>query len=152
MVLFFALMIYQPALAQQPSAEESVINASKQFDEGFDNADFNLLASIFTDDVVMTSGGGRWQTRENLIGFIKSLYERRPGITLNTIPELVEVGPKDWGVVSERGRWIERWAANGELNELTGSYLAVWRLVDGEWKLAVITIVPVQCSGPYCIR
>ena len=150
--ILIALALCQSAIAQQPSAKGAVIDASKQFDKAFDSADFNLLADIFTHDVVMTSGGGQWRSRENLLEFIKGLHERRPGITLNTIPELVEVGPKDWGVVSERGRWIERWRDNGELNELTGSYLAMWRHVDGKWRLAVLTIIPVQCSGPYCAR
>ena len=150
--ILFALALCQSAIAQQPSTKNAVIKASKQFDEAFDSADFDRLANIFTQDVVMTSGGGQWRSREELLGFIKGLHERRPGITLNTIPELVEVGPKDWGVVSERGRWIERWGHDDELNELTGSYLAMWKLVDGKWRLAVLTIIPLQCSGPYCIR
>ena len=38
------------------------------------------------------------------------------------------------------------------MNELTGSYLAMWKLVDGSWRLAVLTIIPVHCTGPYCLR
>ena len=131
-VTLITLSLCQSATAGQASARDLVIDASKQFDAAFDGSDFDELARIFADDVVMMSGGGQWQSRDNLLDFIKGLHERRPGITLNTIPELVEVGPRDWGIVSERGRWIERWADSGEMNELTGSYLAMWKLVDGD--------------------
>ena len=147
-----ALALCQTAIAQQSSATDAIMDASRAFDEAFDGADFDRLASILTDDVVMTSGGGRWQSRETVLDFIRGLHGRRPGITLNTNPELVEPGPEGWGVVSERGRWIERWESDGQPNEITGSYLAMWKFIDGAWRLSVLTIIPVQCSGPYCLR
>ena len=150
--LLIAIALCQFANAQQSSAEDQVVEASKRFDEAFNRASFDRLAEILADDVVMTSGGGSWSSREVLLTFLQSLHERRPGITLNTMPELVEAGPQGWGVVSERGRWIERWVSAGQQNEMTGSYQAMWKLVDEKWQLAVFTIVPVQCSGPYCAR
>ena len=92
-VTLITLSLCQSATAGQASARDLVIDASKQFDEAFDGSDFNELARIFADDVVMTSGGGQWQGRDNLLDFIKGLHERRPGITLNTISELVDLGP-----------------------------------------------------------
>ena len=150
--LLIAFSLCQFASAQQPLAEDQVANASKQFDVAFNEANFGRLSSILAADVIMTSGGGRWSSRAIVLEFMQSLHERRPGITLNTLPELIEVGPQGWNVVSERGRWIERWVYAGQKNEITGSYQSMWKLVGGKWKLSVFTIVPVQCSGPYCVR
>ena len=152
LALLISIALGQIAHAEQSSAESQVIEASQQFDSAFDDAEFGSLAEILADDIIFTAGRGKWLSLEDALAFMKSLHERRPGITMATTPELVEEGPEGWGVVSERGRWTERWVENDKPNLITGSYQALWRHVDGRWRLAVLTLVPVECSGPYCAR
>jgi len=151
-VLLISIALCNFAIAEQFSDENHVIEASQRFDNAFDAADFGQLAEILADDIIFTAGRGKWLSQEDVLVFMESLHERRPGITMKTTPELVEAGPRGWGVVSERGRWTERWDDKEMTNVITGSYQALWRLVDGKWRLAVLTLVPVNCTGPYCAR
>lgn len=152
LTLLIALACGQYANGQEPSPEDEVTEASRRFDVAFNGADFEGLAKMLTDDVVLTAAGSLWLSAEEALAFIESKHERRPGITLTTAPELVELGPDNWNVVSDRGRWIEHWAQGDEENIITGSYQAMWTYVDGHWRLAVLALVPVECRGPYCTQ
>jgi hypothetical protein len=56
-----------------------------------------------------------------------------------------------WLFASESGEWHESWREGGVLTELRGSYLALWRKVEGRWLLDAEVFVPLSCAGSsYC--
>jgi hypothetical protein len=57
----------------------------------------------------------------------------------------------EWAVASERGEWAGRWAEPDGKVEITGTYLAQWRKVDGRWLIQSELYVPTKCKGSkYC--
>ncbi len=149
--LAFLLLLTLP-LASYPEEnhQRQVEKASNTFDHYFSTGNADGMASLLLEDSEEMSAGGAWVSRENIVNANLKLRERRPGITLVTNPESIEIGPENWGVAAERGRWIERWENNGEQNEITGTYLAMWRYKDGTWLRKMLLLIPVECSGPYC--
>ena len=134
----------------QESPEREVALASARFDSAFAAGDFETQAALLADEAVVMSAGGTTIGREGILARYRALMERRPGVTLATLPDTIEIGPEGWNVASERGTWIERWMEDGEQVDLRGSYQAMWRLVDGRWLLSAVLRVPIRCVGPYC--
>ena len=58
-----------------------------------------------------------------------------------------------WLMAAERGRWTGSWTDPDGKIQLTGSYYAKWRKVDGQWLVESETYVPETCTGgAYCTR
>jgi len=56
----FATTLCQFSNAQEPSVENIFVEASKQFDSAFSEASCEQLAELFTDDIVINAGAGKW--------------------------------------------------------------------------------------------
>ena len=58
-----------------------------------------------------------------------------------------------WQMAEEVGMWTGRWReADGPL-EISGSYIAKWRRIDGQWLLEAEVFTPRMCRGSlYCTK
>jgi len=150
--LLLAAVLWLPArsVAQADGPASAVAGARAEFNAAFARGDLAAIATLLSPDVVMMSESGSWSSSEAVVGIHRSLFARRPGITLEYHPESIEIAPAKWNVVSERGTWVERWVEDGEQNILEGTYQAMWRLEDGQWRLAAHLMVAARCVGPYC--
>lgn len=52
-----------------------------------------------------------------------------------------------WAVASERGEWTGKWTEPDGPLEISGTYLAQWRKVDGQWQIQAELFVPTRCTG-----
>jgi ketosteroid isomerase-like protein len=108
------------------------------------------LAALVTDDVQLITPSGVVSGKKNLARSYAGLLQKRPDLVQIFTPERVERNPK-WKFAAERGHWSESWQEQGEDTELRGSYYALWKLKDGQWRLYSQTVMPLSCTGArYC--
>ena len=54
-------------------------------------------------------------------------------------------------MASERGEWTGRWTEPDGVVQVSGTYLAQWRKVNGTWLIQAEVFVPTSCQGSkYC--
>ena len=103
---------------------------------------FNIVTSTGAID------SGRDLNRARFAG----LFKERPDVVYVRTPEVVEVF-EAWNVASERGRWTGQWTQSDGVTRISGTYLAQWRKVNGEWLIQAELFVPTECAGSsYCRR
>jgi ketosteroid isomerase-like protein len=139
------------AMAHAETASEPQIrDTRRQYDSAMARRDFVALSKLTTAEVQMTGPAWRTTGSASLQGALNSLVERRPDVTLNCDVEAIEVN-ETWNVAAERGRWRETWTEKGSPVDLRGSYLAMWKRIDGKWLLDAWLFVPQSCNGDsYC--
>ena len=77
---------------------------------------------------------------------------RRPDTKWVREPTRITVFDR-WQVASEDGRWTGTWTDPDGPVRITGTYLAQWRLTNGQWRIQAEVFVPLACEGgAYCQR
>lgn len=147
-----AAVLIPNSLVAQASIVQEIARSSARFDSAFATGDFKTQAVLLSEESVVMSAGVTATGRAAILELHRDLLARRPGITLVTQPDSIEVGPEGWNVASEQGFWIERWIEDGQQVEIRGRYQAMWRRDDDKWLRAALLLVPIKCSGPYCQR
>jgi ketosteroid isomerase-like protein len=108
------------------------------------------LASAFTEDVVLVSGGGDALIgkAEMIRGFTAAFAA--PGfVDYVRTPATIQVA--SWGVrAAEQGRWLGRWRSPAGETRRSGVYLAQWVRPQGRWTIRAETFVTLACEGPGC--
>ena len=51
-------------------------------------------------------------------------------------------------IAAEHGRWIGHWRTADGAEEISGTYLAMWRLTDAGWRVRSELFVSLACRGP----
>lgn len=138
--------------AQQDDVASGIAERSAAFDRAFNAADLGGIAALVTDDFafITAAGGGGPGGKEAFVAGNRELFAERPGVTMLHEIETIEVGPLPWGIVSERGRWTERWLQDDKEVVLGGTYLSLWHRKNGLWLKAAELLIALRCSGPYC--
>jgi len=134
----------------EPASEAQIRDARKQYDASIAQRDFAALSKLATHEVQMTGAALRSTGIASLQEALKKLVEKRPDVALKCDVETIEVN-ETWNVAAERGRWRETWTQQGSPVDLRGSYLAMWKRIDGKWLLDAWLFVPQSCQGDsYC--
>jgi ketosteroid isomerase-like protein len=148
--LFAVACLSAPSALADPSAETQIRDARKQYDAAIARRDFGALSALTTPQVQVTGPVLRITGLPDLQAALHRLVERRPDLSLTYEVDLIEV-VEVWSVASERGHWRETWTEKGIPVDLRGSYLAMWKRVDGKWVLDAYLFVPQTCKGDtYC--
>jgi ketosteroid isomerase-like protein len=134
----------------KPSSESQIRDARKGFDDAIARRDFSALSSFATPDLQETGPSLRSTGLATLQASAKSLVARRPDLDMRFESDRIEVN-ETWDVASEQGHWRERWIEKGSPVDLRGSYLAMWKRINGQWFLEACLFVPLVCKGEkYC--
>ena len=125
------------------SAIRAVRLASNDAIEAQDAA---AVATSWTDDIqVIISSGSHLDGKETYRGAFESVFGNTPGTVFVRTPETIEVA--DIGVIaSERGTWTGTYP-DADVTSRTGTYLAYWKKVDGEWLISAELYVPLEESS-----
>ena len=51
-------------------------------------------------------------------------------------------------IAAEHGHWIGHWRTANGAEEISGTYLAMWRLTDAGWRVRSELFVSLACRGP----
>ena len=138
----------------QSSADEQQIRARRESSNAaiarHDTA--GIGAILAPNVIVVTSNSIHRQTREANVESFAEQFRTRPDVVYRRTPDEVRVF-LPWLMASERGRWTGSWTEPDGKIQLTGSYFAKWRNIDGVWFVESETYVPETCAGgAYCTR
>lgn len=105
--------------------------------------DVDAFAAKLAEDYVMVRGNGTFASREATLGAFGKDFEREGSVRYERTTERVEVSAAA-PVAAEHGRWVallsEGRAAYG------GTYLAMWRRGEAEWKIRAELFVLLTCE------
>jgi ketosteroid isomerase-like protein len=135
-------------------SEEAAVRAARALSNAAIAAhDIAGIARHWMPDVhIVTSTSAQGTGREvNGERMAQQFSRRRDTIYVRT-PSAVDVFGS-WSVASERGEWTGRWTEPDGVVNISGTYLAQWRNVDGTWLIQAELFVPTACRGSsYCTR
>ena len=135
----------------QSADEKSIRDSRARSNAAIAEHDPTGIAGFWMDDIHITTStsaqaSGRAPNQERMA----QQFQRRPDTIYVRTPSTVEVFA-DWAVASERGEWIGRWTEPDGKVEISGTYLAQWRKIDGRWLIQSELYVPTRCKGSkYC--
>jgi Domain of unknown function (DUF4440) len=148
-LVFWSCATTQPSRASD--LDEAAIRAARgRLDEALARRQLAAMNDELVENVSIT--GPVWRTvgRDQLLQAYTRLLSARPDLVWIREPQTVRINAS-WLFASESGEWREQWREGGALTELRGSYLALWRKVEGHWRLDAEVFVPLSCEGSsYC--
>jgi uncharacterized protein (TIGR02246 family) len=158
LVLVLVFVLVQTMLpriigARESASEEegAIRDARARSNAAIARHDAKAIGETFMDDVTVVTSTGRSEKgkSENEAAF-EEIFRARPDVVYLREPEEVALFSA-WGVATERGRWKGSWTETDGRVEISGTYLAQWRKVQGRWLLQGELFVPVVCEGAaYC--
>ncbi|HEX9894677.1 MAG TPA: nuclear transport factor 2 family protein, partial [Gemmatimonadales bacterium] len=118
----------------QAQEDESAIRAARARSNAAIAAhDLDGLARVWMENVhVVTSTGAQEAGRERNRASFAAHFRDRPDVVYVRTPESIDVFAA-WDVAAERGRWTGQWTQADGVTRISGTYLAQWRKVKGEW-------------------
>jgi ketosteroid isomerase-like protein len=139
------------ASAQSPADEKLIRDARAASNTAIAKHDMAGIARHWMDDIHVTTSTSAHNTgraaQEQGMG---QQFQRRPDTIYVRTPSTIDVFTP-WAVASERGEWVGRWTEPDGKLEISGTYLAQWRKVDGRWLIQSELYVPTRCTGStYC--
>jgi ketosteroid isomerase-like protein len=142
-----------PGTARQgPSAHDTAIRAARAASNAAIAAhDISGIARHWATDVHIVTSTSAQGTGHAVNGQrMAQQFARRPDTIYVRTPALVDVLAA-WGVASERGEWTGRWTEPDGVVQVSGTYMAQWRTVNGTWLIQAEVFVPTACTGStYC--
>ncbi len=142
----------EPFAARQPSAEEHMIREARaQSNAAIAAHDPVAMARHWMDDVhVVRSTGAQLAGRERNQERMAQQFATRPDTIYVRQPSAIDVYAP-WAMASERGEWTARWTEPDGIVDMSGTYMAQWRRINGQWLIQAEVYVPTRCAGSrYC--
>lgn len=149
--LLMLVLAASVALSAQSPDEKIIRDSRATSNAAIAKHDTAGIARFWMDDIHITTStsaqaAGRAPNQERMA----QQFQRRPDTIYVRTPSTIDVFT-EWSVASERGEWVGRWTEPDGKVEITGTYLAQWRKIDGKWLIQSELYVPAKCiGGTYC--
>ena len=136
--------------AQDVSDEEQIRVARAQYNDAIASHDVSGIVSFLDEEYQITTSLGQLsQGRDDDAAAWEQLFATREDVVYVRSPESIEVS-KDYPLAAEVGTWVGTWStADGQVRT-GGRFSAMWRKVDGEWKVRSELFVALYCEGMRC--
>lgn len=110
--------------------------------------DIEAFTATLLPDVVVTAGnGGVLVGRDSVRASIARAFADSTFVDYVRTTDRVDVSAFK-PLAAEHGHWTGHWrTANGN-EEITGTYLAMWRRTDAGWRVRSEIFVSLACRGP----
>jgi ketosteroid isomerase-like protein len=140
------------AIAQDNPDIERIRTARAEYNDAIARHDVTGIVS-FLDEAyqVTTSLGQLLQDRDGEAAAWQDLIESREDLLYVRSPESIEIS-SDYPLAAELGTWVGTWSTNQGEVRTGGRYAAMWRQVDGAWKVRSELFVALYCDGANCPR
>lgn len=153
-LLFPVILTASTALAQSPDdrqAAEEIRRLRASSNAAIARHDTAGIAAILAPNVVMVTSNSLHATGRDATALrFADQFRSRPDVVYRRTPSEVHVFAP-WGMASELGRWTGSWTDTDGKIEISGTYFAKWRKLDGAWRVEAEVYVPERCSGGrYC--
>jgi ketosteroid isomerase-like protein len=136
-------------LAQEASDEEQIRIERARYNDAIANHDVPGIVSFHDEEYqVTTSLGQLEQGRDDAVAW-EQLIATREDVVYVRSPESIEVS-RDYPLAAEVGTWVGAWSTIDGQVRTGGRFSAMWRKVDGDWKVRSELFVALYCEGMRC--
>ena len=145
-----ALLIAVTGNAQEYSDDEQIRHARSQYNAAIARHDVAAIVSFLDDEYQITTSLGQLsQGRDGESASWSDIIADREDLLYVRTPESIEVS-SDYPLAAETGTWLGTWSTADGPVRTGGRYAAMWRLVDGDWKVRSELFVALFCEGAEC--
>lgn len=144
------LSIASIAVAQSDTEIEQIRNVRAEYNDAIARHDVPGIVSFFDSEYQITTSLGQLsQDVEGEAADWRTLIESRKDLLYVRSPESIEIS-KDYPLAAESGTWVGTWSTSQGPVRTGGRYSAMWRQVDGVWKVRSELFVALYCDGISC--
>ena len=145
-VLFVGVSVF----AQGMSDSDQIRNARDQYNDAIARHDVQAIMTFHDDEYQITTSLGQLiQGRDEEAASWQELFSIRQDVLYVRTPETIEVSDA-YPLAAETGTWVGTWSTPDGGVRTGGHYSAMWRQVDGEWKVRSELFVALYCEGLAC--
>ena len=144
------LSIAYIAIAQSDLDIEQIRDVRAAFNDAIARHDVPDIISFFDEEYQITTSLG--QLSQDVAGEAvdwRELIASRKDLLYVRSPESIEIS-KDYPLAAEIGTWVGTWSTSLGPVRTGGRYAAMWRQVDGMWKVRSELFVALYCVGISC--
>jgi ketosteroid isomerase-like protein len=144
------LSIASIEVAQSDSDTEQIRKTRAEYNDAIARHDVPGIVSFFDAEYQITTSLGQLSqdVEGEAIGW-RELIESREDLLYVRSPESIEVS-RDYPLAAEIGNWVGTWTTSQGPVRTGGRYTAMWRKVDGVWKVRSELFVALFCDGISC--
>lgn len=136
--------------AQGMFDEKLIREARAQYNAAIREHDVPGIVSFLDEEYQITTSLGQLsQGRDADAAAWKQLFATREDVVYVRSPESIEVS-RDYPLAAEVGTWVGTWTTIDGQVRTGGRFSAMWRKVDGEWKVRSELFVALYCDGMRC--
>jgi len=146
------LSIASIAVAQSDSDIEQIRKIRAEYNDAIARHDVaGIISFLDAEYQITTSLGQLSQDIEGEADDWRELIASREDLLYVRSPESIEIS-KDYPLAAEIGTWVGTWSTSQGPVRTGGRYTAMWRQVDGMWKVRSELFVALYCDGISCPR
>ena len=147
LTLFLFVFLFNFSGREVSSDEQAIRRLRAGFNQAIAAHDAGILSKFWREDLHVTTGVGRQlDGREEVQAAFEVIFADATFITYTRTPDKIELSAS--GVrAAEAGHWIGQWKKPDGLMEWRGTYLAMWRKENGQWRIQSELYVSLKCAG-----
>jgi len=148
--LIVILLAGVSVFAQDLSDSDRIREARDQYNNAIARHDVQAIMSFIDDEYQITTSLGQLiQGRDGEAAAWQDLFSSRQDVLYVRTPEAVELS-NAYPLAAETGTWVGTWSTPDGIVRTGGHYSAMWRQVDGKWKVRSELFVALYCEGLGC--
>lgn len=152
--VIFAILIFgatEHSVGQQEHSDaDTVRNTRGQYNDAIARHDSQAISDFLDSEYqVTTSLGQLVQDRGAEESVWATLFASRKNLLYVRSPEQIDVS-RDYPLAAERGTWVGTWTTDKGPVRTGGHYSAMWRKINGAWKVRSELFVALYCDGELC--
>jgi ketosteroid isomerase-like protein len=138
------------AMAQSDLDIGQIRDVRAAYNDAIARHDVPDIISFFDEEYQITTSLGQLsQDRDGEAADWRELFASRQDLLYVRSPESIEIS-EDYPLAAEIGTWVGTWSTNQGPVRTGGRYTAMWRQVDGTWKVRSELFVALYCDGVSC--
>jgi len=149
-VIFLLVLITTAVADAQGNAETEIRDARAAYNAAIARHDVAAIISFMDEEYQITTSLGQLLQGRNAeaIGW-QALIDSRQELLYVRSPDAIKIS-EDYPLAAETGTWVGTWSTGNGRVRTGGHYSAMWRLVDGAWKVRSELFVALYCEGVDC--
>lgn len=138
-----------PLFAQEGSDEEQIRIERARYNDAIADHDVRGIVSFHDEEYQVTTSLGQLEQGRDDAAAWEQLIATREDVVYVRSPESIEVS-RDYPLAAEVGTWVGTWSTIDGQVRTGGRFSAMWRKVDGDWKVRSELFVALYCEGIRC--